>query len=240
MPIKPGYSPIILTDTATGGSPAYPLFIDALRMTEDSQPFQRVEYSNQLLRGAPEADGSLPTYDQLIGGKIVQIRNPQCNWVNVRSTATDDLLLDSVYRRWDIRRWEIQGAPSNPTNVQNSFLLHRRHKALLNLFDFHQQVARGYVSWTYLTATLQAATFTSIQNTGISFSGQALGTGVPYLVHNVLVVSFVPDVDAEVPLNSSANSSLIQRSFSMVLEQRMDVPASQATFGINTTADSIG
>lgn len=226
MPVKPDFTPFRVTNVQT--STNHDILVSAVKFTTDVSFFQRPEFSNQVLRTAPEADGSVPVFNQLIGGKVIQYLNT-CNQTQPRSLAPDDANIDEIFRRWDIKRWEIQGAASDATVVENVFSIARDHKVLLDRFEAHLNIARSYVSYSFLLQ-MQQETFSYLTNTDVSISGQVLGTGAPFSASNVLLVSFVPDVDLEEPLNSTGTSSRILRTFSAVFESRINVAARSVSY----------
>lgn len=225
MPLKPEASSVIFNASSVD----YAVLIDDIKFSTEVVFFQRREFSNQVLRSAPEPDGTVPKFQELLSGKPIQSRNSICNTVAARSTATDDALIDLIYRRWDIRRWEIRGHRSDAGKVDSVFSIAKAHKVFLDRFEAHQQIANGFVSYEFLL-TMQGETFSYLENTGVTMSGQSLGTGSPTSATNCLLVSFVPDVEYEVPLNAAGDSSKVLRSFSAVIEQRLNVPARSALF----------
>lgn len=208
MPIKPGNALITVGGTN--------LLTDAIRFTSDYQFFERQEFSNARLRAAPEANGQVPIIVTLPGGVPAQI-NDGCVALATRPLGADDP--DLIFKRWDIKRWELQGAPTSASAVETVFSLHLTHKALLAKFDGHLQRARGNVAYSTLI-TMQAETFSYLTASGISMNGMPLGLGTDVTFTNILIVQFTPDVDYEEPLNSAGTSSNVLRRWSAVIEQR--------------------
>lgn len=220
MPVKPEGTVITLAGQT--------LIAGGIRFSTESQFFQRLEFSNQVLRQAPELTGAQPIFNQLVGGKVIQY-NSGCGGSTLRSVAPDDANLDNVFRRFDMKRWEIQGLATDAAAVEAVFQIAKAHKILLSRFEAHLQMARAYVSIDFLES-LKLVDLSYLETTGYNISGQSLGVGSPTTATNILISTFVPDVEYEVPLNSAGTSSQVLRAWSCVVEQRVNVPARSVTY----------
>ena len=155
MPIKPADSTV--TFTATDSALLYVLDITGPIL--DTQFYERLEYDHDRLRSVMNDNGSLPIFFELLGGQKMQYANG-CNPDDtIRPITPDDIewpagsgtSYDTIYRRFDIRRWEIKGAASDPLLLNIVFnQIAFPHKMLLNLFQSYQQQARAPVSFNYL------------------------------------------------------------------------------------------
>ena len=221
MPIKPGYSPLTVDGTA--------LLAESVQFTTDVLFFERLEFSNERLKAAPDIDGKRPILVELPGGRITQLADG-CVAPALRPLGTDDANIDLIYRRFDIKRWQITGEPTSAAFVDTIFALARDHKVLLDRFEARQKIVSGNVSYAFLVAA-QADTFTFLTTTGKSMSGFALGDGTSNpTITNILITNFVPDVDYEEPLNTGYTSSRVLKRWSATIETRVDVPARSLTY----------
>jgi len=228
MPILPEGS--ILTFTNTSPSLVANVVITDCSYTFDQLPFTRVEFMHKRLLDAPNVDGSKPAIFYTDGG----VPNQHMSSCNPNDTARpltpDDANLDQIYRRFDIKRYHIVGAMSLDSEIAKLKQIAQAHKLLLGAFEDHQNKARSAdVSYTDLVTVFQAVTnFSYLTTTGLQMSGLCLGVDNPE--NNMLIVDFSPSVESEDPQNAAASTSNVDRSFTMVIENRVEVAASSATW----------
>jgi hypothetical protein len=219
MPLKPEAGFI-----SVGGNG---VLIDGNNYESDVLFFERPEFSKERLRNAPEADGRRPVLVDLPGGKQAYMSDG-CLAPLTRPLGTD--VYSDVYRRFDIRRWNITGHSTDASVIETLFLLARDHKVLTNRFEAHlKKAGSAAISFAELVA-MQAITFTYLTTTGVTFSGMPLGIGVPVVFTDILITQFKPDTEYEEPTNLAGTTSRVLRSFALVVEQRTEVAADSVVF----------
>ena len=245
MSIKPAGSTVTITATDSAL-----LYVDTINgPILDTQFYERMEYDHDRLRSVMNDNGSLPIFFELLGGQKMQYANG-CNPDDtIRPIVPDDiewptgsgLGYDDIYRRFDIRRWDIRGASSDPALLDIVFNeVAFPHKLLLNLFQAYLQQARAPVSFKYIVgdgtparpglATVANGIIANMIGTGISISGMPLGDGSLVTLGNVLMTNFALSPEYEEPLNAAGTSSRVLRSWSATIEQRRDCPATQIEY----------
>lgn len=227
MAILPAGS--ILTFTNSVGPVVANVAVSDVRYKTNHTNWERPEFSHPRLLSAPNVDGSKPVIATLAGNRPLQYLTP-CNAnETVRPLTPDDSVLDSMYQRFDIRRWDITGANSLAAEVDKLFVIAKAHQVLLGQFDGYQSVVKGDVSYQFLTGTLQSETFAYLTATTLSMTGNVLG-GTTF--SNLLIVDFQADYAFEIANNSSATpgTSTVISAWTMSLEQRVIVPARSATY----------
>lgn len=203
------------------------LLIEDFQEEDDFVPFERLEFSGELLRRAKNPDGSLPSIGYLSGRRPVQYFS-NCN-PNERDRPLDpdDNRLDQIYRRWDIKRWTIVGDTSENADVNAFYSIARAHKILRQRFEAHQTKVRGDVSIDWLENVAQLEDFSYLQVTTLSMQGRCFGNSVTEI--NLLVKSFTPVVDFEIP-NLDGTTSDILKGYQLVVERWVNKAASATTF----------
>lgn len=224
MPILPRGSIITLSQTSPGVVSSNVL-VNEIRYRNDIVLFERPEFSNERLRQAKNTDGSVPIFQQLQGGRVAQFM-PNCGSANtVRPLAPDDANIDNIFKRMVIKRYELVGLPSSPTEIDKVFAIAKAHKILRARFDAHQAKARADVSYNFLIA-MQAETFSYMTATTLSMASLALGVYTPET--NMLITDFQPGVEYAV-FNEEAGSSItLIRGWSATLESITIQPADDA------------
>ena len=228
MPISPQGSLLTFTWSVpmTSVVTAY-VAVESIAYSFVQVPFKRPEFAHQRLLDAPNVDGSKPVINYLIGNRPVQYFT-NCNPnETARALTPDDSVIDSVYQRFDTRRYEIVGLYSSPASQVNKIdNISKAHQVLLAQFATHQEIAAsGNVSFHYLTTVSQAETFSYLTTTYLSVSGPALGAYSPE--NNLILTDFKPDVTHEIP--SGANAG-VWKVWKATLENRVIKAAEGGTW----------
>jgi hypothetical protein len=235
MPIHPKGSPVKFNISGIDTI----LRMSVYRSQRVKEAFQRIEFSNQRLREAPNANGTKDSFFTDAAGFLYQFVS-DCNpGSNIRPTnISDDANLDNIFRRWDIDRYEVQGLPSLASDVYALRTLFQTHEAALARFENHQAEARNPTTSFEKLTLMQAETFSYLTTTGVTMKSFAFGTGSEVTISNILLANFVPDLEYEEPLNYNVlnttpdknTSSRVMCSWSGIIEVRNNRPASSATW----------
>ena len=225
MSITPPGSLLSFNDTVSSTSAT--IAVSGIKYYFTSQPFKRMEFSHKRQREAPNSDGSMPIIALLVGNRPVQYFTG-CNIAEEARTLTpDDSVYDDIYKRLDIKRYEMIGADSLDNEIDIVSLMSQAHMVLDAQFKAFLREAEADVSIDFLT-TMQGVDLSYITTTGLGMSGAALGAvGTE---SNMLMVDFKPEVTYEIPLDDTGSSSEVLRTWSMVLESRTIVPDRSNTY----------
>ncbi len=226
MAIKPEGSLItfggaIIADTV--------LAVEDVAYSTEVQFFERVEFSHERLKQAPEISGAQPVFIQLAGGRPAQLMD-SCVEATARSLDPDDDVYDDIYRRFDIKRWTITGTAAGFWTFDlliTSVAI--PHKVLLNRFEAHLAKGKANISIDMLIA-MQSVDFSYLTSTGFEMEGACLGDDfLPASFDNLLLVQLIPDVDY-VEKQDDAYSSNVEKRWQAVIEQRTEVAATSSIF----------
>lgn len=204
MPIKPSGSIIVINGNS--------LILDDVSLGKEHQNFDRLEFSADRLRKAKSSTGVNPVYLSLFGGGVSQISTSCGGGSNSRPVVPDDIYnpgLANEQQRFNITRYTLKGLPSLASSVAGLQTLAQTHQGLLAKFEAHIKATSLDVSYDYLI-TQQSETFSYLTSTGITMSGNSVGT-----VSNILVVSFSGSVEYEIP-----SPAQILRSWSAQIDVR--------------------
>lgn len=213
----------ILTFTQTSPSSVTAnVLVADIKYRNDVVLFERPEFSNERLRQAKNTDGSVPIIQQLQGGRVYQFM-PTCGSANtVRPLGPDDANVDNIFKRFVIKRYELTGLPSSPTEIDKLFAIAKDHRIRLARFEAHQAEARADVSYNFLIS-LQSDNFTYLTSTSLSMASLALGAANPET--HMLITEFSPGVEYSVPNDAGGTSVTLIRNWSCVIENRIIQPA---------------
>ena len=225
--------------TLASGNSTINLAVSGIRYTYLTAPFDRPEFTSELQMKAPETDGGYAMFDYTASNKRFQFFTG-CTPQTARRTTPDDSVVTSIYKRWDISRFEIEGADTLEADIDNTATIYKAHLSRDAQFKAHIEEVRGNMSITYLVSTLQADTFSYITSTSLTMSGRPFGAmaGNSGLT-NCLITSFEPDVTrcfksgadpVEITKEDPAPSTVIYRSFKLVIEQRRLSNAKSTSF----------
>lgn len=209
MPLRPEGSTI-----SVGG---YSLFVDDIKESYVIEPFEREEFKHQRQRTVLENTGVAPIIITKFAGGLAQL-SYTCASTTLRPITPDDTDLNNIYRRWEILRYTVAGAPSTTTNVTGVYLIAQTHIKYLAELNAHFAFAKGDVSIQELTALQTDPIFGTITGTGLTMSGNAIGGSID----NMLITQFTIDFAYEIPLNSADSASQLFWSYSMVIENRVN------------------
>lgn len=193
------------------------VYADEIQYAFVTEPFDRIEFSNEKLRSATTTTGASPIIVNNWTGQRVQM-GTICTADEPRPLTPDDANVDNIKRRWNIDRFTISGGVSLATQLDDITTIAIAHQKLLA--KFNQHIAKGSmdISYTALKA-MQLISLNYLSTTGLTVTGPALGTA-----NNVLIASWNTDVAYEVLL--PGGSSLVLQKWSAVLEVRSEVAAS--------------
>lgn len=211
MPIKPDGAYITV-----GG---YTLFVSDVKKSFLSEPFDRLEFSHERLRTASNSIRQKALLSTLLGNTPCQIVISGVSFDDIVPTYPDVTAASSdfqnIKKKFNIVRYEIQGAPSDYTAVENVLSLAQNHAQQIQKFQAHLQKAGAMDTEYDVLLTLQSETFSYITTTGVSMAGNSInGTET-----NMLITQFSPSVEYEEIIDALGNYRLL-RSFSMVIENR--------------------
>lgn len=207
--MKPGASPI--TVSYSGGSAS--LYADEVIYSFVTEPFDRLEFSNDKLKAAPTTSGALPTVVYSFANTPLQLA-ASCAGDVPRPLNPDDDNINSIKWRFDIQRYTIKGAASAAAEVDKLYTQAATHIKFLAKFQAHLVSAQLNVSYTKLVA-LQGDSFTYLTTTGVSLAGDSIGGTAT----NMLITECVPDVAYEV--TTSGGGKLLLKKFSLTIENRI-------------------
>ena len=213
--------------TLTKGIVTATVAVTGIKYKTFSLPFQRPEFMHNTLIGAKEINGALPIINLGAGNIPVQYFTG-CGPETLRDPTPDDTAIDDIYKRFDIKRYELEGAITLETEVDKIYEFSKDAVIRRARFDAHFEIARGNVSIGYLLTTAQAETFSFITATGLTFAGRALGTYSPE--SNCLITDFEPDVTHEYAVDAANSASTVLRQFKLSLEVRTLVTARSLTY----------
>ena len=213
MSILPSGSTV--TFTLSGSSSE--LVVDSVNYTPTSEFFDRNEFSNDRLKQAKNSDGSSPIFITLAFGKIAQLTST-CTSTTARPIVPDDANIDDIKKKFVIKRWTLKGDTSLDWNTEVLKTFATQHKILLDRFKHHQDRVGMDISYDALI-TLQAETFSYLTTTGLTMTGNSVGTQT-----DLLITEFSFDVDEEQP-----SPSLILKSWNLTLENRVIASASASS-----------
>jgi hypothetical protein len=227
MPIIPEGSPLTITASSPSSITAN-LAVNAIVRRSITPRFKRSEFSHERLLGAKNVDGSRPSIYYLSGNNPIQFFT-NCNENETERPLTpDDDDLDLIYRRFNTRRYEITGAMSLASEVKKLSDIHQLHSVFLANFEDHlEKAANADISYEKLVE-MQGEDFSYLTSTGVTMTGTALATYSGE--SNLLLVEFSPSVEQDNPTNTAGTTSEVLEAWTMVLERRVIVAASAATW----------
>lgn len=219
MTIKPTGSPF----TFAGAT----VYLDRASKKADQEKFQRAEFKAERLKTVKNANGTREVFN-ITNGYEYQYEN-SCNAGSTdRPIGPDNP--DDVFRRWDIVRWELAGLPSDAADLETINDVFQDHLALYGAYQSHLQIAEsGDIAYQDLEA-MQLEDFSYLTTTGVDASGMAIGTGEELELTDILIRSFVQEVEYEVPGDAEYETSEVLRSWSAVIETRVNVPDRSSTW----------
>lgn len=210
MAIRPD-SPT-LTFTLSASSISSEVVIGDVSYTFVTEPFERLEYDHNTQLSALNDLGVAAVTTNLLGGRRVQI-DVGCGTVIPRPLTPNTSDFDNIYKRFEIKRFNISCLTSSNAAVNAIYTVAVDHQKRLAKFQAHQQKVRGNPSIEFLEqAKLQDFAF--LTTTGLTISGDAIDT----TENDMLIVAFSPVVELSIP-NGSGND--FYKSFSMTLENRV-------------------
>lgn len=205
--------PIGSSITIASGMNTYTLFVDSIDTTFTSEFFDRPEFSNDRLRQAKYSDGALPLIVTLFGGIPIQVLTTCGGSRTPRVLVPDDANVDTIKKRFDIKRYTMKGLASIASTVDSVYTISQAHKILLDRFQAHQNQVGMDISDTALLA-LRSETFSYLTSTSISLSGNPIATTET----NVLIRSFDMDVEFEIPGDDDDDSSTLYKGWNAVID----------------------
>ena len=204
------------------------LIVADLKYMTDVHFFDRVEFSHARMREVSEVTGAKPIFISLPGGMVAQLQDG-CVTSTARPITPDDNDYDKIHRRFDIKRWTIEGGSTKAALIDTVYGFSKAHKIYLNKFEALQAEAKADISIVRLTAMQTdfpvPPGYTFITATGLTITGMPLGSGSIGTISNALIVNFNPDVDYEEPLNALGTLSRVMRRWSATIEVRVEVAA---------------
>lgn len=222
MSIKPPGSPFVL------GSKN--VLLDKFGSKVTQQPFKRLEFAAERGKAVKNLNGTKAIFSAGAAGYEFQVLSSCNTGNNVRPLGPDDSVLDDIYRRWDIETWELAGLPSEVTDLLALETIYKLHSALLAQFDAHIELAASADISFEMLEDMQLETFDYLETTGVDMAGYALGDGTYITESDIIIRNFAMEVEYEVPANADYTSSEVLRSWSAVVEKRINVPYRQATW----------
>ena len=182
-----------------------------------------MEFSNDRLKAAPNAIGQKALLTRLLGDNPAQIVIGTVSFQDVVPQGPDVTVTNNnfgnVKKKFNIVRYEIQGAPSEDTEVTSVLSISANHKQQLMKFQAHLlQAGNMDTEYDYLVNVLQPDTLSYLTATGITMAGNSVGG----TASNMLITEFSPSVSYEELLDADGDTYRIFRSFTMVIENRRD------------------
>ena len=207
MAISPRES--LVTFILSGASST--VYADEVQYAFITDPFDRLEFSNDKLRSAKTSTGASPIIVTTFGGLPVQI-GVVCTGDSPRPLTPDDANATNIKQRFNVDRFTIQGGISLATELAEIRTIAEDHQKRLAKFNYHISKAGLDISYTALVA-MQSENFSYLTSTGLTIVGPAIGVGT-----NMLISSFTTDVAFEV--TQPGGGSLVLQRWSMVVEHR--------------------
>lgn len=191
MALRPGSA--LLTFTSVSGSSI--LYVDEVVRSLPVEAFTRVEFSNDRLRSARNAQGGLPMISTSIANIPFQV-SISCAGDSARPLTPDSLAnLNSINQRQNIIRYTVRGAANDVAALSPLATQAFVDAKLLLKFQYHQTQAGSDISYDDLIG-LQAETFSYLSSTSTSISGNCIGGTASSLI----VRSYSEDVTHSVTL----------------------------------------
>lgn len=210
MPVNPIGTLITFTNAA---STSVSLYASEVTRTKIIEPFTRVEFSNDKLRGAKNDLGGLPMIVTTIANTPIQL-SISCAGDSPRPLTPDSISnLNSINQKFVIDRFTMRGTPQDISSLEVVLAQAIDHENRLQKFVYHATKANSDISYNDLVA-LQSETFSYLTSTGVSIAGNVLGGTYT----NMLIVSF--DMDFTHEVRQRDGSVLRLASWSMVIDQR--------------------
>jgi len=218
-----------LLSFTSGINPPIIVAVDSVVATPVSRQFIRSEWTNELQRKVKEIDGSSAIFDYTAKNKPFEIFTG-CGPETPRPTVPDDVSgnLTHIFQRFDTVHYEIKGIDSLPAQVDSLNSLAKAHQALLSEFEAYLAYVKSDISIVQLNA-IKLWTFSYLTSTTLTLSGRSLGAYDPQ--SNCLITKFSMEPTIEYPANSANTTSVLYKSFTMEVENRVIVPLEQATWG---------
>lgn len=196
------------------------LIIADHKKSQITEPFDRLEYSYNRLKSAPNDLGQKALQATLLGNTPAQIVIGSISFQqtlvlkpDVTSTSSN---FQNFKKKFNITRYEITGGASLNDNVNAVQVIAKNHAQQLSKFQAYLQKSASLdTSYEELLA-LQSENFSYLTTTGIS----AVGNIMEGTVTNVLITSFTPSIEYEELLNEAGDDYDLLKSFSMTLEVR--------------------
>lgn len=167
MPIRPKGSLLYFPSLGIN------LVVDSCSYTLETEPFDRIEFSNDKLRAAKTDTGAKAIFVEVYGGQQIQFTTT-CVGNTPVTPYPDDANIDNIKKRWDIKRYNIIGSTSLDSYVNILSYTAATHKGLLAKFQAHLATASGLdISVTELE-DMQLESFSYLYSTGFSMYGDPI------------------------------------------------------------------
>ena len=193
--------------TLSHSSSSVTLYVKSVTHEWDSQPITFNEWVKEKMKSAPEVSGRMPIFGQLLSGDPIQFIYG--SGTTSRDLTPDDGNLTSIYQKFFISRYTMEGDMSATSYVNYLDQMAESHKSYMDQFEAFRNYAGANVSITELV-NLQSVAYTNITSTGVSITPSA--SFIPTL-SNVFVRSFDADLARNIP-----NPSLILYRWSAKFE----------------------
>lgn len=201
--------------TFASGAGSYAVYVNTVTQDFDFLNFDRLEFSNQKLRAAPNALGGLPIIQVNYANLPIQLSS-NCAGDSPRPLTPDDANIYTIKQRFNITRFTIQTAPNLSSTMDAIYIMYKNHKKLLGIFDLYLQQLQMDISYNALVA-MQANTFSYLTSTSLNVSGNAIGG----TASSLLITNYSNSVEYEVSLPGSGYTLL--KSATITLENRVVV-----------------
>lgn len=167
--------------------------------------------------------GQKPILSTLLGNTPCQIVigevGSEISFADVVPQYPDVLISGSdfgnIKKKFNITRYEIQGAPSVSANVEYVQALAQNHAQQLQKFQAHLLKSGSMETEYDVLLSLQLENFSYLTSTGISLIGNSVGG----TINNMLITQFSPSVEYEEIVDVSGTVRLLQ-SYSITIENR--------------------
>jgi len=213
MPLLPPGSTFTLTFSGSSNT----FYIDDVTFQYVTDPWERPEFSNEKLRNAKESNGAMPIIVETFGRLPIQLAIT-CTSSRARPLGPDTLSqLDSIKRKWSIRRYTFRSALCTSTAVDWLSDIATTHKRYLAALQAHIAKANSDISYTDLVSLQTDTIVSTLQSTGLTLTGAFLNG---LTESNMLISDFQAIPSFEIP--NATSGSDIYKTFSLTIENRVD------------------
>jgi hypothetical protein len=214
MALNPAGSTLLLTIPACSLSAT--LIVESLSYAPSFEEFDRMEFDNERLRSARNLCGQKRQIIENLAGTPIQIVTSCGDTTQVPLGPNSDTNFNNIKKRFDVLRFEIQGATSEAEDVNTLYTVARDHQARLARFKHYLARSSGGDTPYETLIALQSETFSYLTSTGMTIAGTSLENSES----NMLITSLNIENTLSIPTGTPGVHEFY-KTFKVTIEQRV-------------------